>query len=160
MMMYDYMRSVDYMVSRGDVDADRIAAMGLSLGSTAAWWLAALDERIKLTVDICCATDFDELKRTRNLDGHGIYYYVPSLLKHFSASDIMSLIATRKRLSLNGRYDKLTPIDGLHRIDADMKAEYARCGSLDNWRMEIENCGHMETASMRAKILDFLRDNL
>ena len=159
MMMYDYIRSVDYMVSRSDVDDRKIATMGLSLGSTAAWWLAALDERIELTVDICCATDYDELMRVRNLDGHGIYYYVPSLLKHFSASDIMSLIAPRKRLSLNGRYDMLTPIAGLMKIDADMKTEYARCGVPENWNMIIENCGHMETASMRRRILDFYKAN-
>ena len=160
MMMYDYLRSVDYMMSRGDTDPARFATMGLSLGSTAAWWLAALDERIKLTVDICCATDFDELIRTRHLDGHGIFYYVPSLLKHFSSSDIMGLIAPRKRLSLNGRYDKLTPIEGLYKIDADMKAEYARCGAPGNWRMIIDNCGHMETAYMRGEIIKFFRENL
>jgi len=160
MMMYDYLRSVDYMASRVDVNTDRIAAMGLSLGSTASWWLAALDERIKVTVDICCATDYDELLRIRNLDGHGIYYYVPSLLKHFTASDIMSLIAPRKRLSLNGRFDLLTPIDGLLKIDADMKAEYASCGKPENWRMLIENCGHMETSSMRREILGFYKEHL
>ena len=160
MMVYDYLRSVDYMLGRSDVDPARLATMGLSLGSTAAWWLAALDERIKLTVDICCASDYRELMRTRGLDGHGIYYYVPSLLKHFSASDIMGLIAPRKRLSLNGRYDALTPIEGLHQIDADMKAEYARLGALENWRMMIDDCGHMETAHMRKEIIDFLKENL
>ncbi|MCL2055854.1 MAG: acetylxylan esterase [Oscillospiraceae bacterium] len=160
MMMYDYLRSVDWLVSRSDVDESRLAAMGLSLGSTASWWLAALDERIALTVDLCCATDFDELIRTRGLDEHGIYYYVPSLLKHFSASDIMALIAPRKRLSLNGRYDKLTPIEGLYKIDKDMKEEYARCGVPNNWRMVIDDCGHMETAHMRSEIVKFLRENL
>ena len=159
MMMYDTLRSVDYMVGRGDVDAGKLATMGLSLGSTAAWWLAALDERIALTVDICCATDFEEVMRVRNLDGHGIYYFVPSLLKHFSSSDIMRLIAPRKRLSLNGRFDLLTPIEGLYKIDADMKAEYARQGVPGNWRMVIENCGHMETAYMRREIVAFFKAN-
>jgi len=160
MMVYDYLRSVDYMVSRSDVDPSRLATMGLSLGSTAAWWLAALDERIKLTVDICCATEFDALIRAGGLDGHGIYYYVPSLLKHFSASDIMGLIAPRKRLSLNGRYDDLTPIEGLHQIDADMRAEYAKCGAPENWRMVIDNCGHMETSHMRREIIEYLKKYL
>ena len=159
MMMYDYLRSVDYAVSRDDVNPAKLATMGLSLGSTAAWWLAALDERISLTVDLCCATEFDELIRTGNLDAHGIYYYVPSLLKHFSAIDIMSLIAPRKRLSLNGRYDSLTPINGLEKIDRELKAEYARCGCPDNWRMVIDNCGHMETANMRKNIINFFKAN-
>ncbi|MDR0472133.1 MAG: hypothetical protein LBH43_00425 [Treponema sp.] len=159
MMVYDYLRSVDYMLGRDDVDPEKLAAMGLSLGSTAAWWLAALNERIKLTVDLCCATEFDELMRIRNLDGHGIYYYVPSLLKHFSAVDIMSLIAPRKRLSLNGRFDTLTPIEGLHKINNAMAEEYGRYGARQNWRMVIDNCGHMETANMRRQILDYFKAN-
>ena len=160
LMVYDYLRSVDYMLTRPDVDPNRLATMGLSLGSTAAWWLAALDERIKLTVDLCCATDFDELIRIRNLNGHGIYYYVPSLLKHFGASDIMALIAPRKRLSLNGKFDRLTPLSGLHKLDEDMKAEYARCGAPENWKMLLYDCGHMETAHMRKEIIGYFKQNL
>jgi hypothetical protein len=160
MMVYDYLRSVDYMLTRDDVDVERLATMGLSLGSTAAWWLAALDERIKVTVDLCCATDFDELIRIRNLNGHGIYYYVPSLLKHFTASDIMALIAPRKRLSINGRFDKLTPIEGLYKIDADMQAAYTRYGKPENWQMLICDCGHMETAQTRKEVIRYLKRNL
>jgi len=160
MMVYDYLRSVDYVLTRDDVDASRIGTMGLSLGSTAAWWLAALDERIKVTVDLCCATDFEELINIRNLNGHGIYYYVPALLKHFTASDIMALIAPRKRFSLNGKYDALTPLKGLHKIDENMKEVYTGYGKPENWRMMIDNCGHMETAQMRTEIIKFLKDNL
>lgn len=35
--------------------------------STMAWWLAALDERIKVTVDINCLTDFDALIAAKGL---------------------------------------------------------------------------------------------
>jgi len=160
MMVYDYLRSVDYMLTRDDVDKTRLGTMGLSMGSTAAWWLAALDERIKVTVDICCATDYEELIRTRNLNGHGIYYYVPSLLKYFTASDIMALIAPRKHLSLNGRFDKITPPEGLKKIDADMQAVYGGYGKPENWQMHIYNCGHMETAQMRREVINYFTKNL
>ena len=46
MMVYDSIRAVDYLVSRDDVDPGRIATMGISMGSTMAWWAAALDTRI------------------------------------------------------------------------------------------------------------------
>ncbi|HMB21615.1 MAG TPA: acetylxylan esterase, partial [Anaerolineales bacterium] len=82
MMVFDSLRAVDYLCTRPDIDAARIGTLGLSMGSTMAWWLAALDPRIKVCVDICCLTDFQSLIASRGLDGHGIYYYVPSLLKH------------------------------------------------------------------------------
>ena len=45
------------------------------MGSTKAWWLAALDPRVKLCIDLCCLTDYEELIKIDNLKGHGIYYY-------------------------------------------------------------------------------------
>ena len=77
-----------WFAARSDVSDTRIGAFGLSMGSTKAWWLAALDPRICLCIDLCCLTDFQELIKSHNLKGHGIYYYVPSLLKHFQTADI------------------------------------------------------------------------
>jgi len=82
MMMLDEFRAFDYLASRPEVDPRRLGALGMSMGSTKAWWLAALEPRVRLCVDICCLTDFEELIRTHNLKGHGIYY-VPSLLQQF-----------------------------------------------------------------------------
>ena len=157
MMMYDSIRAVDYLASRPEVDAGRIGALGLSMGSTMSWWLAALDTRIKVCVDICCLTGFHALIDSRGLDGHGIYYYVPSLLKHFSTADINALIAPRPHLSLAGNYDGLTPPAGLDRIDAALKRAYAEHGAPEAWRLLRYDIGHLETADMRAEILRFLR---
>src|SRR5262245_46495787 len=61
MMVYDNLRALDYLTSREDVDKTRIGTIGMSMGSTMSWWLAALDERIKVCVDLCCLTDFQSL---------------------------------------------------------------------------------------------------
>ena len=44
MMVYDNLRALDYLVAREDVDETRTATLGISMGSTMAWWTAALDE--------------------------------------------------------------------------------------------------------------------
>jgi hypothetical protein len=155
MMVFDSLRAVDYLFSRFDIDSTRIGTLGLSMGSTMAWWLAALDPRIKACVDICCLTDFKALMDTRGLDGHGIYYYVPSLLKHFTTSEINALIAPRPHLSLAGNYDPLTPPAGLERIDQDLKAVYRELGHPDAWELKRYNVGHVETVEMRAAVLAF-----
>lgn len=157
MMVYDSIRAVDYLVSRPEVDSERIATMGISMGSTMAWWLAALDTRIKVCVDICCLTDFHALIDRRGLDGHGIYYYVPGLLKHFTTADINALIAPRPHLSLAGNFDPLTPPRGLDRVDEELKKVYAEAGAPEAWQLIRYGCGHMETAAMRAEALAFLR---
>ena len=113
MMVYDNLRSIDYLATRPDVDLSRLATLGLSMGSTMAWWLAALDERVKVCVDLCCLTDFQALIEMQLLDRHGLYYYVPSLLKHFDTAGINALIAPRPHL-------------GSRR---DLRSADARCGA-------------------------------
>ncbi|MFH0963789.1 MAG: acetylxylan esterase [Planctomycetota bacterium] len=156
MMVYDSLRAIDYLVTRPEVDAARIATLGISMGSTMAWWVAALDTRIKVCVDICCLTDFHALIQSRGLDGHGIYYYVPRVLKHFTTAQINALIAPRAHLSLAGNYDSLTPPAGLEAIDAELRKVYAGEGAPEAWKLLRYEIGHFETAHMRAEIVSFL----
>jgi hypothetical protein len=156
MMVYDNLRALDYLAARDDVQSDRIGTLGISMGSTMAWWTAALDERVKVTGDICCLTEFEDLIRMRGLDGHGIYYYVPDLLNHFTCAAINALIAPRPHLGLAGEADRLTPPSGLDKIDVHLREVYAEAGAPEAWRLERYPCGHMETAAMRAEVLAFL----
>jgi hypothetical protein len=157
LMVYDTLRATDYLVSRPEVDAQRIGSLGLSMGSTMAWWHAALDERVRVCVDLCCLTDFQALIETRGLDGHGLYYYVPGLLKRFSTSDINALIAPRAHLSLAGIWDRLTPPAGLDRIDGALREVYAAAGAPERWELVRYDTGHFETWDMRARVLRFLQ---
>jgi len=44
MMVYDALKAVDYLVTRPDVDAQRLATVGMSMGSSTAQWAGALAE--------------------------------------------------------------------------------------------------------------------
>ncbi len=156
MMMFDEFRALDYLASRPEVDPGRLGATGMSMGSTKAWWLAALDPRVRLCIDVCCLTDFDELIRIRNLKGHGIYYYVPSLLKEFSTAQINELIVPRPRLSVNGRQDDLTPPAGVEKVRDYLLPLYRKYGREEDCRIELFNCGHVELPEMRQLILSWL----
>ena len=160
MMVYDSLRAVDWLVARDDVDRGRLATLGISMGSTMAWWLAALDERIKVTVDICCLTDFHTLLAKKDLSAHGVYYYVPRLLKHFTTAQINALIAPRAHLALAGLKDKLTPVEGLDLIDAELQKVYAAAGRADHWLLKRYDVGHQETAAGRQEVVRFLERHL
>jgi pimeloyl-ACP methyl ester carboxylesterase len=157
MMVYDSLRAVDWLVSRQDVDPSRIGTVGMSMGSTMAWWLAALDDRVKVTVDICCLTDFHTLVEKKGLSGHGVYYYVPGLLKHFTTSQINALIAPRAHLGLAGLQDKLTPVEGLDVIDKELTRVYAEQGHPEHWKLLRYDVAHQETAEGRMEIMGFLK---
>ncbi len=156
MMLFDELQAVTYLMSRPEVDAERIGTLGLSMGATKSWWLAALDPRVKLCVDLCCLTEYQEFIKSGHLRNHSIYYYVPGLLKHFQAQEINELIVPRPHLSLNGRQDWLTPPAGVERIRDHVLPLYAQYGRKDDCRIELFDCGHLEIPAMRRLVSEWL----
>ena len=156
MMVYDSLRALEWLIERPEVDPARIGTLGISMGSTMAWWLAALDERVKVTVDICCLTDFHTLVAKKGLSLHGVYYYVPGLLKRFTTAQINALIAPRAHLGLAGLQDKLTPVEGLDIIDRELTRVYAEAGHPERWKLLRYDVGHQETPEGRQEIVAWL----
>ncbi len=157
MMMFDEYRALSFLASRPEVDAKRLGAMGMSMGSTKAWWLAALDPRVYMTIDICCLTDYESLIAEHNLSGHGVYYFVPSLLKQFSTTGVNELIVPRPHLSVNGRKDPLTPPAGVEKIRSRLLPLYREYGREEDCRIELFDCAHQELPVMRSTIIDWMR---
>jgi len=156
MMIFDELRALDYLSSRPEVDPSRIAAFGMSMGATKAWWLAALDVRVRMAMDVCCLTDYQSLIKAHGLSGHGIYYYVPSLLKHFDTFGINELTVPRAHLSVNGRQDRLTPPSGVEQVRAKLMPLYQRYGRVEDCRVELFDCAHQELPEMRSEILAWI----
>jgi hypothetical protein len=159
-MVYDAIKAVDYLVTRPDVDAGRLATVGMSMGSSTAQWLGALDPRLKVVVDICCLTDWHTLVEAGGLKGHGIYYYVPDLLNHFTTAQMNALIAPRAHLSLAGNLDPLTPAKGLTIVDQELRRIYAAAGHPERWRLSRHDVGHQETPAMREEVRAWLSTHL
>ncbi len=157
MMVYDSLRALDFLVERADVDPRRVGTLGMSMGSTMAWWLGALDERIRVTVDINCLTDFHTLLAKKALSLHGVYYFVPGLLKKFTTAGINSLIAPRAHLGLAGLKDNLTPVEGLDIIDRELTGVYAAAGHPERWKLLRYDVAHQETPEGRQEIIAFLK---
>ncbi len=156
MMMFDEFRALDFLAGRPEVDPSRLGVFGMSMGATKAWWLAALDPRLRLTMDVCCLTDFESLIEAHGLSGHGIFYYVPSLLKQFDTTRINALTVPRAHLSVNGRKDPLTPPAGVEKVRDALMPLYRTYGREEDLRIELFDCAHEELPEMRAQILEWM----
>ncbi len=156
MMMFDELRALEYLARRPEVDPQRLGVLGMSMGATKAWWLAALDPRVRLCLDVCCLTDYQELINAQALNEHGIYYYVPSLLKYFQTPEINELIVPRPRLSVNGRQDALTPPLGVEKIRNRLLPLYRQYGKEQDCRIELFDSAHVELPEMRKLILEWM----
>jgi hypothetical protein len=96
------------------------------------------------------------LIKAQDLRRHGIYYYVPSLLKHFQSAEINELIVLRAHLSVNGRKDPLTPVVGVEKIRDYLMPLYRRHRKEADCRIELFDIGHFELPEMRALILEWM----
>ena len=155
-MFFDELRALDYLASRPEVDGQRLGAFGMSMGATKAWWLAALEPRVKVCIDVCCLTDYEELIKAHGLKEHGVYYYVPSLLEHFQTAQINELIVPRAHLSVNGRQDPLTPPAGVEKVREHLLPLYRQYGSETDCRIELFDCAHVELPEMRHLVLAWM----
>ncbi len=157
MILRDDLMALDYLASRPEVDARRIGVTGMSMGATRSWWLMALDERLRTGVAVACLTRYRNLIAHEALKAHGIYYFVPGLLNHFDTEAVVSLLAPRPVLFMNGDQDGGSPVDGIHAIESVVSRAYSLYGQAGDFQSVVyPGQGHVYTPEMWAKTLDWM----
>jgi pimeloyl-ACP methyl ester carboxylesterase len=160
-MLAEQVAALDWLSARDDVDANRVATLGISMGGTLAWWMAAIDPRIRAAVTLCCFADLECLIRTGNHDGHGHYMTIPDLLSHASTGEVAGLAAPRPQLHCVGLADWSTPEPCFSAARRDLETAFARAGAAGAAEFQVEpETGHVETPAMRARALDFIDRHL
>ncbi len=156
MQLRDEQIALDYLITRPEIDKDKIGVEGMSMGSTRAWWLAAIDERVRVVVGVACFTRYKELIEQRQLKAHGIYYFVPGILNHFDTEIIMGLIAPRPFLALTGDSDAGSPLSGMLVLEKKLDSIYSLYKKNKNFKSIIyTNTGHVFTDEMKIEMLDW-----
>jgi len=157
MILRDDLMALDYLSSRPEVDRKRIGVTGMSMGSTRSWWLAALDERIAAAACVACLTRYQDLIAEGQLRQHGIYYFVPGVLKHFDMEAVVSLIAPRPLLTQTGDRDGGSPISGVKTTNRFVEGIYRLYGRSERFQgIVYPGVGHRYTAKMWRETLSWL----
>jgi dienelactone hydrolase len=160
-MVRDDLMALDYLCSRPEVDRARIGATGISLGSTRSWWLAALDDRIRTAVCVACMTRYQNLILTQEMKAHGIYYFVPGMLRHFDTEAVIACAAPRPMLFMTGDRDAGSPVSGIRAIEAGVAPVY-RLGGADGAFVSIvyPDTGHVYLPEMWARMVAWMQSRL
>jgi dienelactone hydrolase/lysophospholipase L1-like esterase len=157
MFVRDDQVALDYLCSRPEIDAKRIGATGMSMGSTRSWWLAAVDDRIACAVGVACLTRYQNLIAHGQLRQHGVYYFANGILKHFDSEGVIALIAPRPFLALTGDLDAGSPADGIAVIEERVSKVYAAVRAKEKFQSILyKNVGHSHTPAMRKETLAWL----
>jgi dienelactone hydrolase len=158
MMVRDDLSALDYLCSRPEVDAGRVGVTGISMGATRSWWVMAMDDRPRASVSVGCMTRYEELIRAGMLKAHGIYYFVPGMLKHFDSEAVIALGAPRAMLFQTGDQDGGSPVEGVRRIGESVGRVYALHGAGAALRFEntiYPGVGHVYLPEMWEKTVQW-----
>jgi lysophospholipase L1-like esterase/dienelactone hydrolase len=156
MFVRDDQIALDYLCARPEVDKTKIGTTGMSMGSTRAWWLAAVDDRISAVVGVACLTRYENLIAHGQLRQHGVYYFADGLLKDFDAEGVLALIAPRPFLALTGELDAGSPVDGIRILEDRVGGVYAALKTREQFRSVLyPETGHAFTSEMRREMFNW-----
>jgi pimeloyl-ACP methyl ester carboxylesterase len=160
-MLAELTAALDLLEAITGVDPDRIGIFGLSMGATLAFWLGALEPRLKAIAHLCCFADLATLVEQGGHDLHGLYMTVPGLLQQFSTGEIAGLAAPRPQFVGIGLQDPLTPQAAVDIAVAQVRAAYSTSGDESRFTVFNEpDSGHRETPDMRTEVLRFFKQHL
>lgn len=156
-MLWDDIRTVDYLLTRPDVDPRRIGCVGLSVGGFRSCHLAALDDRIKAAVVVGWMTSLPTQLRKRVVHTIGNSMLIPGLYRHLDYPDVATLAMPTPLFVINGTKDGLFELEGVKASFAKLHACYAKAGVPDRCRTQFYDTPHEFNAEMQTEAWAWLK---
>jgi dienelactone hydrolase len=156
-MLWDDIRTVDYLASRPEVDRKRLACVGLSVGGYRSFMLAALDERIKTAVSVGWMTSFGSQIRAHVLNSVGLSFHLVGLYRYLDLPDVSALVAPRPILIINGSKDTLFNQDGIKAAYDKIARCFAKAGVAGRHACRLYDTPHEFNPEMQAEAWEWFR---
>ena len=153
----DDSRCVDYLLSRKEVDPDRIGVTGLSGGGWRTNIMAALEPRIKAAVTVGWMTTGDT-QQPYNLAGAiGTFCLLPGVWNRIDIPDLIAMAAPKAVMVVSGTKDLLFPPLGQREAARQISEAYSWAdvaGRFKHFAPEKEHCYDAEIQEEALKWLD------
>ena len=159
-MLWDDIRTLDYLASRPEVDRRRLGCVGLSVGGYRSFLLAALDQRIRVAVDVGWMTAFGPAIRRHVVNTVGLTFHIPGLYRYLDFPDLAALVAPRALLVINGSRDALFPPEGVERAFRKIEACFRKASAPDRQRCRMYDAPHQFNIEMQAEAWEWLAAHL
>jgi dienelactone hydrolase len=143
LQIWDGMRTVDYLQTRPEVDADRLGVAGLSFGGTMTTYLAALEPRLKVA---CISGYLSTIKGDaigmRGLGNFCGAQYMPGLLTIGDIPEVAGLIAPKPLCVEMGELDMCFVIDDMQAAYGRLEQIYAAAGVPERLEADVHPGPH------------------
>lgn len=163
--IWNHTRGVDLLQSLPEVDPDRIASIGHSLGGHNTLFVGAFDSRVRVLVSSCGFTSFAKY-RGGDLSGWGqeVYMSLIAVKCHnnpaempFDFSDVLTAIAPRPLFINAPLHDQIFDVSGVRetiKVVRPVYEGYSRAG--DRLVVEHPSAEHSFPVDVRHKAYEFL----
>ncbi|MFL2869570.1 MAG: alpha/beta hydrolase family protein [Pirellulaceae bacterium] len=145
---WNCIRALDYLQSRKEVDGERLGVTGRSGGGAYSWWIAALDQRIKVAVPVAGITDMRNHVVDGTVEGHCDCMFMVNTYQ-WDYPMVAALVAPRPLLISNTDNDGIFPLDGVYRTFVKTKQVYDLLGAGDQISLHITAGPHKDTQELR-----------
>jgi hypothetical protein len=156
--IWDGMRAVDYLLTRPDVDGERISITGTSGGGTQTALIAALDRRIKVAVPSCYISSMPMRMGNRifvDPDSDPEQDLAGMISNGVDHSGLLLLMYPRPVMVASAVLD-FFPIEGARKSFREAQRLYERLGHAERIAMTEGYHGHQFSDENQKAALDFL----
>ena len=151
--IHDGMRAIDYLVSRPEVDPERIGATGCSGGGTQTTYISALDPRVKVAAVACYMNSFQTLFGGSVGDSE---QSPPGFLAAgLDQTDYVELFAPKPWLITSTEQDFFTPA-GAKQVFDEAQGWYKLFDASDRVKWVVGPGGHGTPLVVREAIYDWM----
>ena len=154
--LWDNVRGLDYLLTRPEVDAARVACLGNSGGATQAAYFAAYETQRVAAVALCSYVAAGARNLTLTGPADGCVMLPGAGAAHLDVADWLVMAAPRPLLLLTGRYDFVDQTD-MEAAWAEAHRVYATLGVPDQLGLFTYDDGHGISAPKRAAAVQWLR---
>jgi len=161
-LVSDVVLCEEYLTSRPEVDPDRMAVSGFSLGGIVSFYSFAADERLAAAAVFCGGVgSVRTLIREGSTRYHSAYYYIPGLLAdHLDHPELVRILAPRPLLVCGGTEDIGMPLSGLREFQDAAEQEYGKRDVEDNIKVHIDESPHAMTPAAFETMVTWFENKL
>lgn len=141
-------RALDYLVTRPEVDPQRLAVTGISGGGASTFWIAAADERVQVAVPVSGMSDLISYVPYRIINGHCDCMFLINIYQ-WPWTYIAALVAPRPLLFCNSDQDSIFPMDGNERVLERLRRIYTLAGHPEHLDAFVTPGGHDDKLPLR-----------
>ncbi len=158
-LVNDDMRTVDYLLTRPEVDPKRIGCNGISLGGYRSFLLAGMDERIAAANVVGFMSTARSMIHA-HLDTHSWSHFPPTVHRYLDMPDVVSMMAPKPLLVQQCTYDGLFPLSGMKEAVHKIASVYEKAGVKDRFSGRFYDNKHFFSQQMQNEAFAFFDAHL